>query len=180
MTDNYKRPRCGLGRQMAARAAEQQTRTLAPVTVENVADYILTEFDRGPEYIITITRLQGLLFRAQGHHLARFGTPLFPEEIHKINFMPAVPEIEARYREQAENTCERYGKYFHCFPKNRDIHFTPEIQEFLREIWDTYGTHKETVSGLYMKVAKGRWEGAYYPAGVMCLETMTRQFSTTH
>lgn len=178
MTENHYHGRTSCAFGLAFEAEEP--RPYSPVTAETVADFILTQFARGPEAIITITRLQGLLFRAQGHHLARFGTPLFPEEIHKSYRKPVVPVIEERYREQAENTLERYGKYFHCFPKNGDVHFPSEVEEFLQEIWNTYGDHHETVSGVYVKVGEKHWEGAYYPEGVMDIEAIKKQFSTPY
>jgi uncharacterized phage-associated protein len=38
-------------------------------------------------------KLQKILYYVQGHYLARFGHPLFPEEIHAWAFGPAVPDV---------------------------------------------------------------------------------------
>lgn len=52
--------------------------------------------------LMTNLRLQKLLYFAQGWHLARYGKPLFEEEIEAWPYGPVVPEVYNAYK--------RYGR----------------------------------------------------------------------
>lgn len=50
--------------------------------------------------LLTNLKLQKLLYYQQGFHLARFGTPLFEEDIEAWMYGPVVPSVYDYYKKQ--------------------------------------------------------------------------------
>ena len=65
--------------------------------VQEVVDLII-EWAHGSGEHITHMWLQKLLYFAQGQHLARTGTPLFPDKIEAWQYGPVVPDIYHKYK----------------------------------------------------------------------------------
>ena len=62
------------------------------MTALTLAYYILTKAqDKG--YSVTNLKLQKILYYVKGHFLAKFGRPLFPDDIQAWNFGPVVPNV---------------------------------------------------------------------------------------
>lgn len=79
-------------------------------------------------------KLQKLLYYAQGHHLGRYGKPLFTDGIQAWSHGPVVPTV--------------YRQWKHCGSADVRLHpndpFTwddvdEETAEFLGLVWNTYG-----------------------------------------
>lgn len=58
---------------------------------------------------VTQLQLHKLLYFAQGWHLARFGEPLFQDEIEAWKFGPVVPYIYQKYKHYGRNGIMREG-----------------------------------------------------------------------
>jgi uncharacterized phage-associated protein len=79
-------------------------------------------------------KLQKLLYYAQGHHLARYGKPLFPDQMQAWSHGPVVPAVYRAYKSFCASPIELED----------DDDFTwddvdPETARFLGEVWNTYG-----------------------------------------
>lgn len=79
-------------------------------------------------------KLQKLLYYAQGHYLARYGRPLFKDELQAWSHGPVVPEVYHVFKESGSA------------PIVLDVNdpftwdrVTDEDAEFLGEVWNTYG-----------------------------------------
>ena len=57
-----------------------------------LADYVLKKAAE-KEIAVTNLKLQRILYYVQGHYLAKFGHPLFPDEIHAWKTGPVVPNV---------------------------------------------------------------------------------------
>jgi uncharacterized phage-associated protein len=65
--------------------------------VYDVANYFVRVGTQNPENDLTKTKLQKLLYYAQGHHYARYGKPLFERDIKAWDFGPVVPVVFNKY-----------------------------------------------------------------------------------
>jgi len=79
-------------------------------------------------------KLQKLLYYAQGHHLARYGRPLFAEQVQAWSHGPVVPTVYRAFKGFGASPIEL---------KDSDG-FTwgdvdPATTDFLGEVWNTYG-----------------------------------------
>ncbi len=89
--------------------------------------------------------VQKMLYYQQGYHLARFGTPLFAEDIEAWKFGPVVPAVYSKY--------ERYGETSIAKPKARAVLFAPEEEDLFYAVYEKFShfdayelmmrTHKE-------------------------------------
>lgn len=69
---------------------------IGKVTALTLANYILTRAkDQGRP--VTNLKLQKILYYVQGHYLAEFDQPLFPDEIQAWKFGPVVPSVYYEY-----------------------------------------------------------------------------------
>jgi uncharacterized phage-associated protein len=102
---------------------------------------------------ITNLKLQKLLYFAQGHHLARYGTPLFGAEIRAWAHGPAVPEV---YHALASFGTGLISDSTDDFAWNQ---IDPETTEFLGQVWNTYGGY--SAGRLREMTRTGPWRQAW-------------------
>lgn len=79
-------------------------------------------------------KLQKLLYYAQGHHLARYGRPLFSDQVQAWSHGPVVPEIYRAFKGFGASPIEL----------SESDNFTWDdvdlaTAQFLGEVWNTYG-----------------------------------------
>jgi uncharacterized phage-associated protein len=85
---------------------------------------------------VTNLRLNKLLWFAQGHALARFGTPLFDDNFVAWDYGAVVPAIYQRYKYCGKNPIAVTDDGFD--PNN---FAEPEIQDFIVEIANAYNKY---------------------------------------
>ena len=104
--------------------------------VQDVANFFIDIENTKPEGNITNMKLNKLMYFAQGLHLARYGTPLFDEEIQAWQYGPVVPSVYRKYNSHSAlpiiNTDEDYD--FNVF--------TDEELEILIDVERTYGIYE--------------------------------------
>ena len=79
-------------------------------------------------------KLQKLLYYAQGHHLARYGKPLFAEPMQAWSHGPVVPHVYRAFMAFGPNPIQ--------LPDSDPFTWAevdPATTEFLGEVWNTYG-----------------------------------------
>jgi uncharacterized phage-associated protein len=79
-------------------------------------------------------KLQKLLYYAQGYHLARYGRPLFTEQIQAWSHGPVVPGVYRAFKD--------FGAGQLSLPESDPFTWgdvDPATAEFLGEVWNTYG-----------------------------------------
>ncbi len=82
---------------------------------------------------LTNMKLQKVLYYAQGHHLAQYGTSLFPEQIEAWSHGPVVASVYGSYKDFG--SAPVVSKDFNFNWDN----FTPEQHRYLATIWNSYG-----------------------------------------
>jgi uncharacterized phage-associated protein len=97
-----------------------------------VANSFLCLCDEDAGDVISNLKLQKLLYYAQGIHLAKFGTPLFPEEIKAWMHGPVVPEIYHHFKARGNNGLPRPPRG-PALPK--------ATQDFINSIYNVYGQY---------------------------------------
>jgi len=109
----------------------------AKYTAHQIAEWFMnwaaSDEDEGSSDIDNL-KMQKILYYADGHYLARKGSPLFGEAIEAWAHGPVVPEI---YREM------KYGKP-QPIVANDDYKWNVidgETSKFLAGIWDAYGQY---------------------------------------
>lgn len=100
----------------------------------NVANFFIEVSSRENEPDLTNLKLQKILYFAQGICLARFGIPLFEEEVEAWNYGPVVKNV--------------YHSFKHCgafpitiFDSAESSNIPEETQKFLTEIWGEYAKY---------------------------------------
>ena len=78
--------------------------------VYDVADFFIELANQSEEDTITNLKLNKLLYFAQGHHLAKTGTPLFSDPIEARKFGPVVQAIYQKYKICGKNHILSDGK----------------------------------------------------------------------
>lgn len=79
-------------------------------------------------------KLQKLLYYAQGHHLARYGRPLFREQVQAWSHGPVVPEAYRAFK--------RFGAAPLELTESDNFSWDDvdaDTAQFLGEVWNTYG-----------------------------------------
>jgi len=66
--------------------------------VEDVSKIIIDTLKCDEEFTVTNLMLNKLLYFAQAHHLAKFGTPLFEEEIEAWDLGPVISKVYHTYK----------------------------------------------------------------------------------
>jgi uncharacterized phage-associated protein len=79
-------------------------------------------------------KLQKLLYYAQGHHLARYGRPLFKEQMQAWSHGPVVPHVYQEFKTFGASPLELADDDPFTWDK-----VDPATTEFLGEVWNTYG-----------------------------------------
>ena len=119
---------------------------------------------------MTNLRLQKLLYYEQGYHLAKFGTPLFDEQIEAWIYGPVVPVVHDYYNQ--------YGSQI--LPVADDeIDLTAEEEDLFAEVFEAY--REFSAIGLMNLTHKERpWLSAlpHNRGTVISLASMERFFKT--
>lgn len=119
---------------------------------------------------MTNLRLQKLLYYEQGYHLAKFGTPLFDEQIEAWIYGPVVPVVYDYYNQ--------YGSQI--LPVDNDeIDLTAEEEDLFAEVFEAY--REFSAIGLMNLTHKERpWLSAlpHNRGTVISLASMERFFKT--
>ena len=119
---------------------------------------------------MTNLRLQKLLYYEQGYHLAKFGTPLFDEQIEAWIYGPVVPSVYDYYNQ--------YGAQI--LPVDNDeIDLTAEEEDLFAEVFEAY--REFSAIGLMNLTHKERpWLSAlpHNRGTVISLASMERFFKT--
>lgn len=105
------------------------------VTALDIANYFVQVSSQEDEPDLTNLKLQKLLYFAQGKYLAKFGKPLFSEEIEAWDYGPVVSDV--------------YHQFKHCgnfpitvFDTPHDTNNIPkDVAAFLQEIWSEYAKY---------------------------------------
>lgn len=103
-----------------------------------VARYFLAVQDEEAGELISNLKLQKLLYYAQGFHLALFDRVLFDERVKAWKNGPVVPQVWHDYKDRGWNAIPPPKAF------NRD-NYTPEMREFLDEIYEVYGQYSATM-----------------------------------
>ena len=91
----------------------------------------LSQQDEGKS--IEITRLNKLLYYAQGHALAELGRPLFQNKIDAWERGPVVAVVYTNYKKIIDETEERGIS---------DLNVSSQEMELLMDVWDYYRSYK--------------------------------------
>lgn len=81
------------------------------VTAIDIANFFILYF-QGEDNDLTVTKLNKLVYYAQGHYLAEKGVPLFNEEIEAWSHGPVIPSVYRKFKNQgilaktSEGFCE--------------------------------------------------------------------------
>lgn len=92
------------------------------ITAMTLANYVL-EKAKESNTDVTNMKLQKILYYVQGHFLAKFNRPLFPDEIQAWKFGPVVPNVYYRfspYGSEALFTTEK-ADMSSCEPEEIDL-----------------------------------------------------------
>lgn len=141
--------------------------------VQNVARFFIDLAQRqaqnGRGDLMTNLRLQKMLYFAQGWHLARYGTPLFDDEIEAWQYGPVVPSVYNAY-----SGCGRSG-----ITNTQPVQpgdFTEDEYSLLLDVAREYGRYA-TSALVNISHRKGApWHGAAY-RGMIPKEDMLAYFS---
>ena len=111
----------------------------------DVADFFVELANQDDEGEMTNLKLNKLLYYAQGHFLARTGSPLFEDSIEAWDAGPVVPSIYHKYKVCGNN---------HIAGEGLDIseHFTEEELDLLLDVAREY--YKYTAAYLVNKTHK--------------------------
>jgi uncharacterized phage-associated protein len=116
------------------------------LTSYDVSSYFLALNDQEAGEDLTNLKLQKLCYYAQGFYLALYDIPLFADPIEAWQHGPVIPNLYHQYKNHGNKA---------IVTKKIDLSkFSKELQEFLNEVYETYGqfsawklremTHQET------------------------------------
>ena len=119
--------------------------------VARVFEYLSFQFDGNP---IEVTRLNKLLYFAQGHALAQLHHALFSNQIDAWDHGPVVAVVYTGYNKIVERATQ-FGL--------SDIHISPDEMDVIMDVWDKYRgyTAKELVDLTHEPDSP--WEVVYQP-----------------
>ncbi|MEE2058276.1 Panacea domain-containing protein [Rhodococcus artemisiae] len=86
------------------------------------------------EDALTNMKLQKLLYYAQGHHLARYGRPLFDDEIQAWSHGPVVPSVYRQFKRFGAAPLELRDEDAFSWD---DV--DSETADYLGQVWNSYG-----------------------------------------
>jgi uncharacterized phage-associated protein len=98
------------------------------VTAQEVADYVIHVAHEAGAPLSNL-KLQKILYYAQAWHLAIFDQRLFPETFEAWVHGPVIPELYRKYQSTGWRDIE---------PSAEKPGFSPELEEFLRELLEEY------------------------------------------
>ena len=102
-------------------------------TVNDVANFFIDWANKSEEEHMTNLWLNKLMFFAQGHHLAKYGRPLFNESIEAWYYGPVISCVYQKYKVCGRNPIPTVDDDYSL------ANFTREEQLFLAEILREYG-----------------------------------------
>lgn len=85
---------------------------------------------------ISNLKLQKLLYYAQGHYLARFGRPLFSDEIQAWAHGPVIPDLYHSFKGYGRGPIDSAQVVRRGFSWDD----YKDVEQFLMDIWDRYGS----------------------------------------
>lgn len=105
-------------------------------SAKELSEWFLAWASEKPDSQMTALKVQKLLYYAQGHHLALFNRPIFPEKIVAWEHGPV--ELGVYYFYQNKTKEYPIIKLENDFDFNN---FTSQENDFLISIWNTYGKY---------------------------------------
>jgi uncharacterized phage-associated protein len=126
---------------------------IAAYNASTIARWFLAWADSEEEGALSNLKLQKLLYYAQGHHLARFGAPLFADEIQAWAHGPVVPAVYRQYKDHGSN----------AIPFTEDFDFfqvDTETTDLLASVWETFGS-KSAWKLREMTHSEAPWTSSY-------------------
>ena len=116
---------------------------MAQYSAYQVTNWFLAWTDDDPEILITNLKMQKLLYYAQAHYLANTNEPLFQNAIEAWDKGPVVPDIYYKYSENSKLIYKLTHKHpplelDEDFDFNQFTHYD---NQFLIQIWETYGKY---------------------------------------
>jgi uncharacterized phage-associated protein len=125
---------------------------------------------------LTNMKLQKVLYYAQGHHLGKYGTPLFADQIEAWSHGPVVRSVYGVYKDAGSNPVESKRPEFDWDD------FTAQHNDFLSAVWNSYGGF--TAARLRnMSHAEPPWKEVFReeePFKVIPAENIQKYFSTLY
>lgn len=106
--------------------------------VLDIANKLLARaYNSEVEELMSNMKLQKMLYYEQGFHLAKFGTPLFDDEIEAWMYGPVVPKVYNHYKENGS---------MGIVPNGEVVELQAEEEDLFEEVFDVYGAY--SASGL--------------------------------
>ena len=123
--------------------------------VNDVANFFIDWAIKSEEEHMTNLWLNKLMFFAQGHHLAKYGKPLFDETIEAWDYGPVISSVYQKYKVCGRNPIPTVDDDY------RLENFTRDEQLFLAAILREYGAY--TASALVSMTHRTNtpWRNAY-------------------
>lgn len=101
-------------------------------SAESVANSFL-DLARRDKKSLTNMQLQKLVYIAHGYHLARFGTPLFHNNIHAFEWGPVIPNLYKTLRQYGAGEVRDFIQ-----TDSAPIGDDTAAMEIIREVWQDY------------------------------------------
>ncbi|HJJ36181.1 MAG TPA: DUF4065 domain-containing protein [Methanocorpusculum sp.] len=105
------------------------------VNALDVANFFVNLYRNSGNNDITNLKLNKLVYFAQGYHLARYGTPLFAEEIEAWKYGAIIPSVYAAFQVCGDNVIQNESGTY-----SRNV-FTPDEIDFLLDIDAEFGVY---------------------------------------
>jgi len=101
----------------------------------DVANFFVNLYKNSGYNDITNLKLNKLVYFAQAFHLAKFNSPLFPDEIEAWKFGPVIPSVYHAFQVCGDNVIHNEAGEF-----KREI-YSPDEIDFLLDIDDKFGIY---------------------------------------
>jgi uncharacterized phage-associated protein len=148
-----------------------------PLSVHDVADYLILQADAESGDVMTHLRLQKLVYYAQAWHLAIYSKPLFRETIQAWVHGPVCPVLWSRFANM------KFQPILPEHVRENRKQIAGKEKELLDEIWQVYGqftakhledmTHNED----FWKEARGDTPEAQFCITPISRESMEHYYS---
>lgn len=123
-------------------------------TADEIKDWFLAWTYDDKSTRITKTKIQKLLYYAQGHSCAILGRPIFSDEIQAYEYGPVVVEVLEQLQSAfADRESLVLDKKFDF------AWFTAEENQLLADVWETYGSYSS--EELSEMSHESPWEAAW-------------------
>jgi len=138
--------------------------------VLDIANKLLAKaYNSEIEELMSNMKLQKMLYYEQGFHLAKFGTPLFDDDIEAWMYGPVVPKVYNHYKENGS---------LGIAPQGDVVVLSEDEEELFDEVYDVYGAY--SASGLVKLTHQEKpWKSTKVGVGnIISKESMTKFFKT--